>query len=394
MFFSRSPLSRTRAAGAVCAGALLLAVLSPGVGVGSQAPATPEWVRLGEPIASSDIPEGDRPYLVSWVKEHARPAPDYLVDLFQRHDVVILGEFHHVREHKELVVDLLPRLYHEAGVRCLAWEFSPSSDNARLARLTTGPEFDAEGLLELARESVQWNSKSHWDFVEAVWRLNHGLAPGQQPMRMIGLDSDWDPVNSYIAWKTKPEGSPERQRAAADGRARDPHMARVVETEILGKGEKGLVFVGRGHDFTHHEFGPETDLGREIMGRLLYRKHGTRVFQVWLDRAMLGFVQGVDEEAGLRFVGFDLCDSPFASILSTRPNFVPDAPGVPLGRIARGYVDFGPRSALHANVTIEGFVTPEMFSQFKHYYEIDFERPFTNAAEVDTYLQAHRWPKP
>ena len=47
---------------------------------------------------------------LSWVRAHARPAPDYLVDLFQRHDVVILGEFHHIREHKELVVDLLPRL--------------------------------------------------------------------------------------------------------------------------------------------------------------------------------------------------------------------------------------------------------------------------------------------
>jgi hypothetical protein len=351
-------------------------------------------VRLGRTIAADDIPPGDRPYLVSWVRAHARPAPDYLVDLFQRHDIVILGEFHHVREHKEFVVDLLPRLYHEAGVRCLAWEFTRSSDNERLARLTTGAEFDAEGVLELARESVQWNSRSHWDFVEAVWRLNHALPPGQEPMRMIGVDNDWDPVSSYIAWKTQPEGSPERQRAEEATKDRDAHMAHVVETEILGAKQKGLVFVGRGHDFTHHQFPPEVNGGREIMGHLLHERFGDRVFQVWLDRAMLGFVQGIDEEAGLRSVGFDLYASPFASILSTGHNYVPDAPGITIDRVARGYIDFGAKSELHANEPIVGFVTPEMFERYQTYYEIDFERSFSSAAEVDEFLQSHRWPTP
>jgi hypothetical protein len=377
-----------------CTVTLLLGLPSLGHRAASAVPDAPEWVRLGQPIDSSDIPQGDHSYLVSWVREHARPAPDYLVGLFGRHDVVILGEFHHIREHKDLVADLLPRLYHEAGVRCLAWEFSPSSKNERLDALTMAPTFDAGAVLDLARESVGWNSASHWDFVEAVWRLNHSLSPGEEPMRMLGLDSDWDPVGTYLAWRTAPEGSPERERALASSKGRDPHMARIVKTEILGRGRKGLVFVGRSHDFTHHQFGPDMNGGRDIMGRLLYEEFGDRVFQVWLDRSMLGFVRAIDEEAGLRFVGFDLYDSPFASVLSTGPNSVPDAPGVTLDRIARGYVDFGPRSELHTNETIAGFVTPEMFDRYQDYYELDYERPFATAAEVDEYLRAHRWPRP
>ena len=30
-----------------------------------------------------------------------------------------------VREHKEFLLKLIPRLYHEAGVRCIGWEFLP-----------------------------------------------------------------------------------------------------------------------------------------------------------------------------------------------------------------------------------------------------------------------------
>jgi hypothetical protein len=35
-----------------------------------------------------------------------------------------------------------------------------------------------------------------------------------------------------------------------------------------------------------------------------------------------------------------------------------------------------------------------MFERYQTYYEIDFERSFSSAAEVDEFLQSHRWPTP
>ena len=35
-----------------------------------------------------------------------------------------------------------------------------------------------------------------------------------------------------------------------------------------------------------------------------------------------------------------------------------------------------------------------MFNRYQDYYEIDFERSFSSAAEVDEFLRAHRWPPP
>jgi hypothetical protein len=372
--------------------ALLASLCYAGGPKQDEAALAPESVRASRPIAAADISDTDREYLTRWVETHAKPAGDYLIDLFARHDVVILGEAHHVREHKELVSGLVPRLYHEAGVRCIGWEFSHSKDNERLARLTSGPQFDAEAVLAFARESVQWNSKEHWDFIEAVWTLNNGLEPGQEPMRLVGLDSDWEPTRTYVALRTQAEDSAAFQKAKSRALARDRHMAEQVEKEILDRGHKGLVFVGRAHDFTHHEFPPELNWGRDIMGHLLFEAHGERIFQVWLGYGLLSFVTEVVERAGGGSIGFDLYASPFARVLSSER--FPDAPGVPLDRIARGYIHFGPRSGLHRNTSIPGFVTPEMFAQYKDYYEIDFERSFESATEVNEYLQGHRWPQP
>jgi hypothetical protein len=62
--------------------------------------------------------------------------------------------------------------------------------------------------------------------------------------------------------------------------------------------------------------------------------------------------------------------------------------------MARGYVYFGPAERLHANTPIVGFVTDEMFTKYKNYYEIDIGRKFASAKEVDEWMQQNRWPQP
>ena len=98
------------------------------------------------------------------------------------------------------------------------------------------------------------------------------------------------------------------------------------------------------------------------------------------------------ELRGHKAIGFDLYSSPFAEVLC--PADFTGAPEVPFSEIARGFVYLGPRDDLHRNTTIEGFVTDEMFKKYKRYYEVDFQRTFKDAEEVDRYLQDHRWPVP
>ncbi|UCE99488.1 MAG: hypothetical protein JSV82_10095 [Planctomycetota bacterium] len=353
----------------------------------------PDWVSAGKPVKASQIPKKDYPYLARWVEENAKSSGDYVIDLFKRHQVVIVGEFHPIKEHKDFIIELIPRLYHEAGVRCIGWEFSRHTDNERLEKLVTAPEFNREVALEFARDQLghEWNSKEHWDFIERIWHFNKNLKPEQEKMRFVGLDMDVDMCQFFIVSKTKGEDSPEFQEILTEILKRDKTMAKQVEKEIIEKGQKGLVFVGRCHDFTHYEFPPHINAGRDIMGNLLYKKFGDRVFQVWLDDGRLAPINKVMVLRGYKKVGFNLYASPFANILSA-PNW--DAPEVPLSKIARGYVYLGPRSSLHKNTPIKGFVTDEMFKRYKRYYQIDFGRTFKDAKDVDRYLQAHRFPEP
>ena len=357
-------------------------------------PMAPAWIDQSAPVKASSIPASDYPYLADWVDRHGKPAQDYVIGLFKRHDVVICGEFHNVKEHKDFIIDLIPRLYHEAEVRCIAWEFSRQSDNARLQELVTAPEFDRPAALDFARGQFahDWNSKEHWDIIEAVWRLNKGLTTHQTPVRLIGIFPDVDMCKVAITLKTKsPESHEFKEIIQLFGHTMDASYAQPIEEEILSKGGKGLAFVGRCHDFTHYEFPPEMNFGRPIMGNLLYKKYGDRVFQVWLGSSFLPPIEKVMALRKHEPVGFDLFDSPFANILSPAGW---DAPEVPLSRIARGYVHLASQAHLQKNTPIKGFVTDEMFQKYREYYETDFGRTFANARELDEYLQKHRFPKP
>ena len=115
---------------------------------------TPDWVRAGKPVKASEITQKDYSYLARWLDEHAKPAQQYFIDLFKKHQIVIFGEGHNVKEHKDFIIELIPRLYYEAGVRCIGWEFSPYTDNEQLEKLVTAPEYDRELALQFARDQL------------------------------------------------------------------------------------------------------------------------------------------------------------------------------------------------------------------------------------------------
>ena len=384
---------KTGKAGVFGAAAVLaLAILSLGGCGGAGTKAAPAWVKEGGPVQFEAIPEADYPYLSDWLARKAKPADDYFIGLYKRHDVIIFGEGHNVREHKEFIINLIPRLYREAGVRCIGWEFSNPTANAELEKLVTAPEYNADALLNFARSQVahEWNSKEHWDLIEAVRKLNASLPPDGEKMRFVGIDMPIDWPDVYIKIKTLAKDSPEMKALNEIEQKRDVEMAENAEREILAKRIKGLLFVGRGHDETHFGRPPDKPARRPIMGKVLYDKYGDRVFQVSPDWGGFPAVTKAINSARPLPIGFDLSASPFASILTQEMGPVP----VKMENLARGYVYFGPAERLHRNTAIVGFVSEEMFAKYKNYYEIDLGRPFSSAREVDEYLQENRWPQP
>jgi len=351
--------------------------------------AAPAWVRDAQRMKPENVPAGDYPYLAQWIANNAKPPEDYFLGLYKRHDVIIFGEGHNVREHKEFIIHLLPRLYHQAGVRCIGWEFTNPSTDAQLERLVTAPQSDPQALLDFARTQVaaNWNSKEHWDLIEAVRKLNASLPEGKPRMRMVGIDITVDWTDLYIKIKTVKRDTPEGAELQKTYLARDVIMAENAARETLEKGVKALLFVGRGHDETHVGVPPDPPYNRPIMGGLLHNKYGERVFQVAPDGGEFTVLQRAMEAHNHKPAGFDLFRSPFATILSSEMGSVER----PLANLARGYIYFGKCQQLHGNTPIKGFVTEEMYRQHRRYYEIDYGVKFDTAKEFDEYLQGRRW---
>jgi hypothetical protein len=369
--------------------------LSRGVGfvaaAGPDGTATvPAWVTESRPTRPEDIPDADYAFLRDWIDRNARPADDYLVGLFKRHDVVIFGEAHNIREHKLLIIDVIPRLYREAGVRCIGWEFSTPLNDAELEKLTMSPKPDPEAQLDYARAfgSHAWDSREHWDLIEAVRKLNAGLPPGAERMRFVGIDKPIDWVDVYTKLKTKPKDSPEMKALYGEVELkRDVEMAENAERETLAKGVKALLFVGRGHDETHFGLPPDKPYRRPIMGQVLHKKYGDRVFQVMADWGKFAPMNKAMESRDRMPIGYDMYSSPFEAVLMV--DMVPTP--TKMANLARGYVYFGPVERLHRNTTIPGFVTDAMFEKYKEYYRIDFGRPFQSAKEVDDHFMENLW---
>jgi hypothetical protein len=371
---------------AMAIGVPLALAVTAGAQQATRRPApAPAWTQAGATVAADAIPEADHAYLAAWVAAHEQPVDQYMLSLFTRHDVVVVGEAHNLREHKDLVLSLMPRLYHEAGVRVIGWEFTNPSGDAELERLVTAPTFDYPAQLDFARRqgSHAWAYKEHWDFIEAVRALNAGLPAGAPKMRFVGIDKEIDWVGVYTAQKTVAKDSPEAGALLELQQQREVEMAANAERETFAKGQKALLFVGSGHAETHLGLPPAMPYRRPIMAQVLYKKYGDRVYHVCPDSGQIAVMNRALQHRKFPIAAFDLHASPFANILSTEWGGVPR----PLSEMVRGFVYFGPRASLHRNTFIEGFVTDEMFEKYGGYYRIDFGRDFQNAAEVNAYFR-------
>ncbi len=88
---------------------------------------------------------------VEWLGEYGNSPTAYAVERAQRHQVLIFGESHFNRSHVKFLSKIIPRLYRQAGVTCIAVEFCNREDNEKIHRLITASNFDRKLLLQIAR---------------------------------------------------------------------------------------------------------------------------------------------------------------------------------------------------------------------------------------------------
>ena len=358
------------------------------------------------PLDVSKVKDTERsPYLV-YLKQHAKSPIEYVVDKFEKHDVVILGEMHEVRENCELISSLIDPLYHKAGVRCLATEFLKHKNTALANKLVTAREYDQSLAIQLYRDLPQpmWGFKEYLDILGAIWRVNSTLGSEAQKFKVLGLDSDWDAYDLYC-------GSKNTQTAAIQvaQEQRDPYMAEVVSNEVLKKSEKAIVHTGYNHSFTQYQLptvinGKLTGTMPPRFGRILYEQYGERIFQICLHHrysgteivtgkrpisrpVLIGFMERQFRNNRNRPVGFDIENSPFAHLRDGKTCYFAFQKKVVFSDIAQGYVFLKPLAKLSKITWINGFIDESNFEKVK---AIALRRRWIKSGECNTPEQLDR----
>lgn len=252
--------------------------------------------------------------LVKYAQLHYQKPESYVVDKFQAHDIVFLGEDHWVKSQVRFVQHLIPDLY-KAGVFNLAIEFGFYGDQAIADSLMSSTRYDpaVPRKLFFDRDAL-WGYREYEDLFKLAWELNHSLPRGSEHFRIVLLNAIEDSDDDN-----------------------DRRMASTLQKEVISKGQKALVYCGAHHAFTRY-YQPtyDSDLRRfgrfekNRFGNITYRKITDRVFTIrlhgpWQSRKMDGqLVQpggGLVEKAMTRLcnhkIGFDLAGTPFGLIGSS-----------------------------------------------------------------------------
>jgi len=265
----------------------------------------------------------------TWIVENHLTPVEYVTGLYDRCDVVILGEYHFIRHDQELVGDLIPAL-HDRGVNVLAIEFARAEDQPLIDSLLSAAEWNPclARLIQFQYSPI-WAAQGYLDIYHAAWSLNRSLTPDVEPFRILGVGCS--PDLSYI--KTSEDMQVDSLRRLVWGGCGEKDWAQVVLDQV-NAGRKVLAYCGMHHAFSEYMH-PIVDADGKFIrvedsrfGRYLYDVLDKRVATVvlhlpWNDdsgfngplvRPVAGAIDEVMEEVTPGPVGFDVKNTPFGQL--------------------------------------------------------------------------------
>ncbi len=302
------------------------------------------------------------------IRERAQRPGKYLASCFERHDLVLFGEVHQVRETCLFIAESIPAL-HAAGVRLLATEFLRASQSESAQALVLAEQWDRSAAIALMRELPwpTWGFEEYLGILHAVWRQNRTARTEAQRFLVVGLDSEWSQFENFF-------GGGGRLAAFQRNLAREKCMGDVLEREAIGARRKALVHIGYAHSVTCHGVRVAT---------VLYKKYGDRVFQVAVHQnftalpsakakrgdleetrarqsRLTRFMDGI-LRPGDRGLGFDVLGSELGALTDASCAIGRMLPKFRFEQIAQGYVILKRLADQNPCTWIPGFVDAKHF---------------------------------
>jgi len=355
----------------------------------------------------SSLSDQEYSTLSEWIENNKTTPEEYVIQIAKNHKITLIGEVHEVKNYVDFFNNIIPNLYYQADVRCIAMECIPSSMNRKIEKLINSKEFDEKLLIQISRHGSWnlWGFEEYWNVLRTTWKLNNNLKPNEQKLRVVGIDSEWNGPDFALAFSSGEDGIKnvsfvEKFRAftlAPDIiklANRDEIMARNIEKEAIEKNDKCVVWVGGYHSFVNYGQGIFDENKKLIrynnrMGVMLCQKYKNDIFQIVLhmpDNISDDLLNEVIFEKGLAPVGFTVKNSPFEMLRDSTKYLYKNLPTVSFSDIAQGYLYFMPFDSTKHCKWVPDYISKKMFLKNKPFYEGKFEQKFNNNKEVNDYF--------
>ncbi len=306
--------------------------------------------------------------MIDYLKTNWKSPENYVLEKFDSHDYVFIGEYHRIKHDVDLILNLIPKMY-ENGIYNLAIEFGDYQEQPLVDSLLLLPRFDRELAKEIIFKCYPvWGYKEYIDIYQVAWEVNHSdILKNKKKFRVVNIGPKFDPCKEGGAWKNLDP---------------DVFMANVILNEIVSKNEKALIYSGNHHAFTKYhqplyDFKKDTLEGFKTtrLGNVVYDSLKERTFNIYLHAAWISD-KGWDEPSVLpvngdinsimnlfenKPVGFDVINSPFGKLTCNNSYY------------AFGYPDF----------TLDQYCDGYIYqNEFKNYQPITMEENFINANNI------------
>ncbi|QQE11288.1 RDD family protein [Planctomycetota bacterium] len=369
---------------------------------------------LGDVVDVQQMTDEEKGRLDEWFKGNVKEPEDYAVEMAKTHDLLLVGEAHDRYEELAYFNRILPRLYEEADVRVVGMECMRAADNGLLTQIVTADEFDEKLALYTARKTSCWKAwgyKGYWDVMKTVWEINQKRDEGERPMRLVGVFPDIDLSNMPLVLDNGDvdgdfERVPMYEKLRVGRFALDLPMifqlevgyAHNIEEETIKKNEKGVLLVGAAHASLRHKQRQKMGDGAIRMGYLLHALYGDRVGHILLhssgasNQAIVEMFESYYEMNEGKPFAISLAGSSFGKLTDSTAEYYSFGlqSNACLDDIATGYVMLNSEDEVERCEWLEGFVSDEMYGEYKPYFEVVCKKKLDNADKVNAAFRARQ----
>ena len=208
---------------------------------------------------------------------------DYVLDKFENHEIVLLGEMHYIRQQVEMYHQLIP-LLPEHGISLFATEFGRREDQALIDELLGKEQFDFPlAKLITLRQEAFWGYQEYLDVYRLIWEQNRKNPPDRQ-IRCIGLNDpyNWKLYNKICREQKREPNAEERKLIWKD--CDEKNWLRALNKYHVPGVTKVLGIMGSHHAFTRYREPDFTEEGgRKVFAGFNKVRFGNHVHEEYGD---------------------------------------------------------------------------------------------------------------